>query len=116
MKQIIDHTTISYQVYGEGKTIYFIYGLGLNLQSMSNFYEAFFTYHQGIRRVYIDLPGMGNSSIHQSLRSSNDILNCLTHFIELDSNNRTISIVGHSYGGYLTLGLAYLLGTKVSFF
>ena len=114
MKLTINQTTISYHVYGEGKSLYFLHGLGLDHQSMANFYEPFFKQHHQIRRVYIDLPGMGDSSTNQSLRSSDAVVNCIKEFIELDSNNETITLIGHSYGGYLALGLAYLLTDKVN--
>lgn len=114
MNLTINDTTISYHVYGKGKTIYFLHGLGLDHQSMVTIYESFFDSNHEIRRVYIDLPGMGDSPADQSLNSSDTVVNCIKQFIELDSKNDAVALVGHSYGAYLSLGLAYLLKNKIT--
>ncbi len=112
MQRTINNTNIFYEVYGSGKTVYFLHGLGINSQSMIKTYEPLLT-NQNIRRVYIDLPGMGKSIVEQGLSSSDDILQIIEKFIQLDSKDEVISLVGHSYGGYLCLGLAYSLNKKV---
>lgn len=114
MKQTINHVTLSYEVYGQGKTIYFLHGLGLNNKSMSTIYEPLFTENDRFRRVYIDLPGMGSSLTSKTLNSSDAVLHCIKTFIQTDTENDKIAICGHSYGGYLALGLNYLLADRIS--
>lgn len=113
MELIVNNVKVHYQERGAGKTIYFLHGLGLDSESMIQTYDAFLS-DKNIRRVYVDLPGMGESEVNHDLNSSDDILRILQKFIIADSGDETISLCGHSYGGYLCLGLAHKLKTKVN--
>lgn len=100
--------TIHYKEFGSGKLIYFIHGNSLNLESMVEFYEPFFETNQTFKRIYLDIPGMGDSYLKPSINNSDDILEEIYSFILDHSNNKNFSLCGHSYGGYLCLGLATL--------
>lgn len=113
MEKIINNVKIHYQEYGAGKTIYFLHGLGLDIASMVQTYDKFLA-DKNIRRVYIDLPGMGESGVHESLKNSDDILHTIQQFIVTDSGDEAVSLFGHSFGGYLCLGLAHKLKKKVN--
>ncbi|MBX8978143.1 alpha/beta hydrolase, partial [Enterococcus gallinarum] len=93
--------TIHYKEFGSGKLIYFIHGNSLNLESMIEFYEPFFETNQSFRRIYLDIPGMGDSYLKPSINNSDDILEETYSFILDHSNNKNFSLCGHSYGGYL---------------
>lgn len=107
-------TSLHYEVYGIGETIYFIHGLALDLTSMQYIYEACFDDKTNYRRVYIDLPGMGKSAISSDVGSTDDILTLLESFILSDAKERRINLCGHSFGGYLCLALAYRLKERIN--
>lgn len=103
---------INYTSYGKGTPILFIHGNNLNKDSMEKVYEPIFEHKHGYRRVYIDLPGMGKSN-PQGINNSDDMLDELLSFIEeLDIGHQLI-LFGHSYGGYLCLGLMHYLQNNV---
>jgi pimeloyl-ACP methyl ester carboxylesterase len=103
---------INYNAYGSGTPILFIHGNGLNKDSMEKVYEPIFQNSKDYYRIYIDLPGMGKSS-GNGINNSDDMLDALLTFInELDISKQLI-LFGHSYGGYLCLGLMHRMQNSV---
>ncbi|MDE3315840.1 alpha/beta fold hydrolase [Lacticaseibacillus zeae] len=97
---------LHYQTFGSGQPIFFLHGMGLDSHSMAAFYEPRLTGNEktGYTRIYLDLPGMGGSPATAALRNADDVLAQLHHFIQAASQGQSY-LVGHSYGGYLALGL-----------
>lgn len=58
------------------------------------------------RRIYPDVPGMGGSPTHGSIRTTNDVVDLLDEFIGAEVGDAAMLLVGHSYGGHLARGLA----------
>lgn len=54
---------IYYEDIGEGKPILMIHGFSPDSRLMTGCMEPLFTNRTGYRRIYIDLPGMGNKEI-----------------------------------------------------
>lgn len=73
---------------------------------MKYFYEPLFTKENQIKRIYIDLTGMGDSQGH-SVNNSDEICDIIAQFILEQTGGKKVSMVGHSYGGYLCLGATY---------
>ncbi|WP_167630434.1 alpha/beta fold hydrolase [Listeria valentina] len=107
---------VHYKEFGEGVPIYFIHGNGLSLESMIYFYEGLFDTKSRFNRVYLDIPGMGESRINRGTKNSDDVLLELKYFIDRHSKGQPIILCGHSYGGYLCLGLARIFLNQVSGF
>ncbi|MHC5372993.1 alpha/beta fold hydrolase [Enterococcus sp. LJL120] len=103
---------LHYEIIGSGPTIYFLHGLGVDLTSMKVIYEPFFK-GRTFRRVYLDLPGMGQSEMPADLESSDDVLAILLAFIKQDSSQEKFQLCGHSYGGYLCLAVAQVMSQQV---
>lgn len=102
--------------YGQGRPIYFLHGLALDMTSMIETYEPLFENQETFRRVYIDLPGMGLSPTRSEIKNSDDVLELIEAFILKNSKGEDFLLCGHSYGGYLCQGLAYKLKEKVARF
>jgi pimeloyl-ACP methyl ester carboxylesterase len=68
-------------------------------------FEPIFEQQQGYQRIYVDLPGMGDSSAELSFASSDRILSALTEFTD-KVIGREFLLMGYSYGGYLARALA----------
>lgn len=110
--QIFDNH-LNYSIYGKGTPILFLHGNGLNKTSMEEVYEPFFSELQQYQRIYLDLPGMGDSDASEDIQSSDDILEYLMKFIEKKQIANNLILFGHSYGGYLCLGIMHQLREKI---
>ncbi|WP_165983153.1 alpha/beta fold hydrolase [Macrococcus brunensis] len=104
MKINIKNIEINYQEAGRGKPVYFIHGNGLELNSHYLLYDDLFD-DAMYRRIYMDLPGMGESEAAQSIATTNDMLDVIMAFIDTLTPKQDIILFGHSYGAYMCLGL-----------
>ncbi|MFC6322925.1 alpha/beta fold hydrolase [Companilactobacillus baiquanensis] len=111
MKIAINNTELSYEIVGTGFPVYFFHGMSQDSTGMIENYEPVMS--MGIKRIYLDLPGMGNSQDISSVHNSDDVLNLVIEFIEQITGDQKIAICGHSYGGYICLGLLKELGSKI---
>lgn len=107
-------STLHVQKFGSGLPIYFLHGHALNSESMKTFYEAHFALYPQFQRIYLDLPGMGSSPLAATHKNTDSILAELFTFIQEDAQGQPFLLSGHSYGGYLCLGLAHLLEEQVA--
>ncbi|GAJ25661.1 hydrolase [Liquorilactobacillus sucicola DSM 21376 = JCM 15457] len=113
MQKIIDGVKIHYEIIGQGHPVIFLHGLCLDLNFMKKNYSQLLD-RRAYRQIYIDLPGMGESSSFSEPRPSSDfLLNLLLKFIKALKIVH-FSICGHSYGGYLALGIAHACPTQVT--
>ncbi len=104
MKYKNKDVVIDYEEYGEGIPILMIHGYSVDKTCMVNSFEPIFKTVHGFKRVYIDLPHMGESNRPESINSSDDYLNLLISFIK-DMDFNEYLVTGYSYGGYLARGL-----------
>lgn len=104
MQECIDGIQIHYEVKGEGKPVIMIHGCGCDYRLMAGCMEPVFQMHQGYQRIYIDLPGMGETSAPLTAGSSDRILEILITFIKKLIKGKFL-IAGESYGGYLARGV-----------
>ncbi|APX71073.1 alpha/beta hydrolase [Companilactobacillus allii] len=100
----IKNTNLNYKIYGSGKPIYFFHGMSLDSTSLEVVYEPLFK-NKNYQRIYLDLPGLGDSQDVHEVNSSDDVLELVIEFIKQISGEKKVAIIGHSYGGYICLGL-----------
>jgi len=67
--------------------------------------DAVFKAAGGWRRIYLDLPGHGQTPAHSELSSQEQVMALLTGAVDALFPDRSFAVAGSSYGGYLTLGL-----------
>ncbi|KZK05146.1 MULTISPECIES: alpha/beta hydrolase [Lactococcus] len=98
----INDLQLHYEIVGKGKPLLILHGLAGNLTTMKAVYEPIFTGELNTRfqRIYVDLPGMGNSNGPDDFASSEAILEALIIFSKTIINTPFL-LVGYSYGGYL---------------
>ena len=106
MIKYIDGQMIYYDVKGEGLPIIILHGLYLDSITMIHAIEENSISLDGFKRIYIDMPGMGQSPAHSLENNSDTILELLTKLIEELVANKPFIIMGYSYGGYIARGIA----------
>ena len=98
--------SIYYEEYGEGLPIIIFHGLYLDSMTMIHALEDTSIELSGFRRIYIDMPGMGQSPGHKLENNSDTMLDLMAECIELLVEDRPFIVMGYSYGGYLAQGIA----------
>lgn len=97
---------IYYEEYGEGLPLVVLHGLSLDSLCMINAIENTGINLKGFRRIYIDMPGMGQSPSHGLANNSDSMLDILAECVSELIDDRPFIVLGYSYGGYLAQGLA----------
>lgn len=105
MKLQIDQTLVSYHEIGEGRPLLAIHGWLTDHQHIMKIIEPAFEKRQGWKRIYIDLPGRGQSPASDRISSSQDELNLLLKFVQAKLNGNSFALAGLSYGGLLARGV-----------
>lgn len=113
MKIKIRDLNINYKIIGEGKPLLMVHGFWVDHRLMAGCMEPVFENRTGYKRIYIDLPGMGESASNDSAKSSDAILDILIEFIETIIPDENFLVAGESYGGYLSRGIIYKLSHRV---
>lgn len=108
----IDNSTINYSVTGSGINMLMIHGFAVDHKLMLGCMEGI-PGIENFRRIYIDLPGMGESKASDNIKSSNDVLDLIISFIDRVLGGEKFIVVGESYGGYLTRAIYYRLPEQV---
>lgn len=96
----VNGLSLHYEVFGEGKPLVILHGWAGHLLTMTTVFEPIFSEISGIKRIYIDLPGMGDSTWNQEVTSSDGVLETLLCFTK-EIVNEPFLLAGYSYGGYL---------------
>jgi pimeloyl-ACP methyl ester carboxylesterase len=108
MKLTIKDLSINYETVGKGMPLLAIHGWGVDHRLMSGCLEPLFSSSAvplGCRRIYPDLPGMGQTPGTSRISGSDDMLDYLEAFIEAVIPGEPFLLAGESYGGYLSRGL-----------
>lgn len=103
----LDNITVHYEMIGEGRPLVVIHGWGLDHRYMASNMEPLFAHHAGWKRIYPDLPGMGQTAAPDWLTTQDQMLDILLGFIEKVIPGQRFAVAGASYGGYLARGLIY---------
>ncbi|MHA1610477.1 MAG: alpha/beta fold hydrolase [Promethearchaeota archaeon] len=107
-----------YEIHGDtkGLPILFLHGLGLDHRTLQSTFEPIFSKLENqsqFKRIYLNLPGMGQSSVSPEILSSDDILDLIRQFIDYILEDQKFLIVGESYGGYLARGIIHQISTRI---
>lgn len=113
MECVIRGLSVHYETVGQGTPILLIHGYQVDSRLMRGCFEPVFEGSDGVRRVYIDLPGMGRTRSAEWIRCADDMLELLLAFIEHVMPGERFLLAGESYGGYLAQGIVQYLGNRV---
>ncbi|MGC4377147.1 alpha/beta hydrolase [Fictibacillus sp. Mic-4] len=105
MECSLGDVTIHYKTRGTGRPILMIHGFTPDHRLMTGCMEPIFKEREGWKRIYIDLPGMGQTKGYPQIESSDDMLDVVLRFIDAVIPNESFLVAGESYGGYIARGI-----------
>ena len=98
---------IYYDEAGSGEPLLALHGMPLDHRHIMEDLEPVFAQRTGWRRIYPDLPGMGQTRAPDWLKSQDQILDILLEFIEQVAPGEPVAVAGTSYGGLLARGIVH---------
>ncbi len=107
MKMEINGSTVSYEVIGEGVPVIALHGFGGDREAAKGFLEPVLGNRTDLKRIYPDLPAMGDSVASSNMKSTDDMLEILLQFIDQVVPGQKFMLAGLSYGGYLVRGIIH---------
>jgi pimeloyl-ACP methyl ester carboxylesterase len=105
MECIVRDVPLFYEAYGTGTPIILLHAYGTDHRNMTGCMEPLFAKLAGWQRLYLDLPGMGQTPGKESLKSTDDMLDVVVDFIDAVIPGQRFLLAGESYGGYLARGV-----------
>jgi pimeloyl-ACP methyl ester carboxylesterase len=90
---------------GEGLPVLIIHGWQMEGRVEEMDFEPIFQKTPGLRRIYVDLPGMGTTPAN-NVKDLDDIYHRLVQFIDSRLGSSRFLLVGSSCGGYLARAIA----------
>lgn len=96
-----DDVELYYDVVGTGKPILMLHGCAPDHELLKGCMGPCLI-NKEYKRIYLDLPGMGQSNAPKSINNSDDILKVLLSFVKEIIQDEHFLLVGQSFGGYLS--------------
>lgn len=103
----LDDLTMRYEVFGEGQPILMLHGRPTDRHSTIGAFEPIFNQRDGWQRIYVDLPGMGETTGGSWINSTEDVVAVLTRFMDDLYPEQDFLVAGFSYGGLLARGVLH---------
>jgi pimeloyl-ACP methyl ester carboxylesterase len=103
----LEGITVNYKVVGEGIPIVILHGWPLDHRGIAGSMESIFKNRDGWKRIYPDLPGMGETPGVDWITNQDQVLDIVSNFINRVIPEQRFVVAGQSYGGYLARGLVY---------
>jgi pimeloyl-ACP methyl ester carboxylesterase len=98
---------VYYEQVGDGRPVLFLHGWTLDHRYEVTDFEPIFRQREGWQRVYLDLPGMGQTPARDWIANQDHILRVVLAFIDHVFAGGRFTVVGTSAGAYLARGVVY---------
>lgn len=106
MQRRVGDVAVHYVEHGAGRPMIVLHGAGVDHREAEACFEPALAAHHGLRRLYLDLPGMGRTAAPATVSSADHVLDVLLGFAEEVLGRQPVLLVGHSAGAYYAQGLA----------
>lgn len=113
MRQRFGNLSLYFDEVGSGKPILMLHGWPLDHLSMKGAMEPIFINRKGWKRIYVDLPGMGQSDAPDWLKTQDQVLDIIVKFVDEVISNERFCVAGLSYGGLLAQGLVHRVAHQI---
>jgi pimeloyl-ACP methyl ester carboxylesterase len=95
-------TELRYETAGDGVPVLAIHGAYSAHEEIRGFLDGMIP---GYRRIYPDLPGMGESTA-SAIRNAADVVTAIEALVDAEVGPEPFAVVGHSFGAHIARGLA----------
>ncbi|MDR7071673.1 alpha/beta fold hydrolase [Fictibacillus barbaricus] len=102
-----------YEEIGSGTPIVMIHGFSPDHRLMKGCMEPIFQEKDGYRRIYLDLPGMGQTKDYETINNTDEMLEAVMELIEKLIPGEDFLLAGQSYGGYMIRGIITKMPERV---
>jgi pimeloyl-ACP methyl ester carboxylesterase len=113
MECVLEHITVHYEVFEEGKPVIILPGWGLNTRFTAYETEPSFEGRDGWKRIYIDPPGHGKTPGKDWITNQDQMLEVVLACIDQLTAGGRFSLVGTSLGAYLARGVRLYRGELI---
>jgi len=114
MKCRVGDVSVFYVEHGEGRPVLILHGSGVDHRETEACFDPIFSRRGRYRRIYPDLPGMGQTRATASLRSAEDVLDTLVGFAETVLGPEPLLVAAHSAGAHFARGLHARLSGQIA--
>ena len=104
---------LHHRIIGTGKPILVLHGVALDHRYMMDVMEPGLRASGAYKRIYLDMPGHGQSPARDDIRSQDDLLNAVLDFVKNVIPDEPFGVVGLSRGSYIARGLVYLMSERI---
>lgn len=112
-KIMVKGVPVHYEIHGSGKPVIMLHGFSIDSRSLIGAFEPIFANKSGWRRIYFDMPGMGQTPASDAIASADDLLDLILGFIDAMIPGERFTLIGQSYGGYLARGVLARKADKI---
>lgn len=105
---------LNFREIGSGAPMILLHGARLDHRHMLDAVEPAFHGNDRWRRIYVDLPGCGQSSGFDHVASQDDVLAEILRVMDATCAGERCAVLGESRGAYLAEGLAFAHPARVS--
>lgn len=110
----IDGTKLHYEIMGKGMPMIIIHGHSVDYRLMSGPLERCFDEAERYQRIYLDLPGMGQTKLNDEIKSWEDIRRLLLKAMSELIGNKKCLLVGESFGAYMIRSILSAIPEQVA--
>lgn len=98
---------IHYEEHGEGRPIVVLHGRPSDRRYSMSHYEPILRSRDGWRRIYPDMPGMGQTPGPQSVQTYDDYLSVMVDFVDMVTDGDPFALVGISWGALMARAIVH---------
>jgi pimeloyl-ACP methyl ester carboxylesterase len=99
--------TVHYESFGEGRPIIMLHGWSVDHRHMVSDMEPIFRQRNGWKRIYLDLPGHGQTPAKDWITNQDKMLDVVLEFIDNLIPRQRFVVAGTSAGAYLARGVVH---------
>ncbi|HVO42544.1 MAG TPA: alpha/beta hydrolase [Aggregatilineales bacterium] len=109
----LENIAVYYETFGEGRPILMLHGWSGDHRLIMGDMEPLFMHRDGWKRIYPDLPGMGQTPGPDWITNGDHMLDVILAFIDKIFSGEHFAVAGISYGGYLARGVVYWRSSSI---